>query len=82
MGHSVASVFGNMANHSLAPKQGHRPAPGPMAHAPGAPVGLRPSGVPLAPYGHAPAIMPGGPSPKMGAPAPGMPGMPGGPGYG
>jgi hypothetical protein len=52
MGKSVASAFHGLASSALAPKGGHRPAPGPAPRSPGAPVSLRSSGVPTAPYGH------------------------------
>lgn len=81
LGHSVASVFHGMASNSLAPKAGHRPAPGPGPRSPGAPVGLRSSGVPTAPYGHemlTPGAAKGMPVPKPTPPGGPMGGAMGG----
>lgn len=78
LGRSVASVFHGMSSNALAPKAGHRPAPGPAPRSPGAPVGLRASGVPTAAYGHSPSLMPGKP-PQMPPQMP--PGGAGGMGY-
>jgi len=63
LGKSVASAFHGLVSGSLAPKGGHRPAPGPAPRSPGAPVSLRPSGVPTAPYGHVMQPNPGNPKP-------------------
>jgi len=69
LGKSVASAFHGLTSSALAPKGGHRPAPGPAPRSSGAPVSLRPSGVPTAAYGHVMQPNPGTPKP-MPRPAP------------
>lgn len=71
MGKSVGSVFHSLGNSALAPKAGHRPAPGPAPHAPGAPLQLGLKGAPTAPYGHPPSFYPSGRQPQQ--PLGGMP---------
>lgn len=55
-GNSVASAFHGLRSNALAPRGGHQLRPGPMVHAPGAPMPLSTSGRPLAAYGHAPIM--------------------------
>lgn len=65
LGKSVGSVFHGLGSPAMAPKPGHRLAPGPAPRPPGAPVQLGMKGAPISPYGHMPSVFPGAHPPQQ-----------------